>query len=173
VQPQGQAQELMADLLARSPQAAALFLAAGLTVEAGDFVVVDPVKKWKLRGMDAELYIRANPELLSLYVNVAQGSFLADKATAGPPADTRQATLDANFATFLNHALKSNPPLGADVDLAALKVHAAHSGNLAFAQVAGLGTIADVVAFVYAHVSREQADAIVVEPAWRRLAPQP
>jgi hypothetical protein len=171
VQPQGQAQELMANLFASSPQAAGLFLAAGLTVVNGDFVVVDPVKKWKLHGMDAELYIRANPDLLSLYVNVAQGSFLADKSTAGPPADTRQATLDANFATFLNHALKSDPPLGADVDLAALKVHAAHSGNISFGQVAGLGSIADVVAFVYAHVSREQADAIVVEPAWRALAP--
>jgi hypothetical protein len=173
VQPKGQAQELMGDLLARSPQAAGLFLAAGLTVSGGDFVVADPVRKWKLHGMDAELYIRADPELLSLYVNVAQGTFLADKSTAGPPADTRQATLDANFATFLNHALKSNPPLGADVDLAALKVHAAHSGNIEIGQVAGLATIADVVAFVYAHVSREQADAIVVEPAWRALAPKP
>jgi hypothetical protein len=170
LQPQGQAQELMGDLLSRSPEAAGLFLAAGLTVMGGDFVVVDPVRKFKLRGMDAELYLRADHELLSLYVNVAQGAFVGD---ASKGADTRQATLDANFATFLNHALKSNPPLGSDVDLAALKVHAAHSGNIGFGEVAGLGSIADVVAYVYAHVSREQADAIVVEPAWRALAPKP
>src|SRR5262249_31774475 len=162
-------QELMGDLFTRSPEAAGLFMAAGLTVSGGDFVVVDPARKWKLRGMDAELYIRADSELLSLYVNVAQGAFVGDPAKPG--GDTRQATLDANFATFLNHALKSNPSLGSDVDLAALKVHAAHSGNIGFGEVAGFGSIAEVVAYVYAHVTREQADAIVVEPAWRALAP--
>ena len=173
LQPQGQAQELMGDLLGRSPEAAGLFLAAGLTVIGGDFVVVDPARKWKLHGMDAELYIRADRELLSLYVNVAQGAFLDDKAKPDARADTRQATLDANFATFVNHALKSNPPLGADVDLAALKVHAAHSGNIELGQLAGLGSIADVVAFIYGRVPRQRAEAIVVEPAWRALAPKP
>jgi hypothetical protein len=171
VQPKGQAQELMGDLFSRSPAAAGMFLAAGLAVDKGEFVVADPARKWKLRGMDAELYVRANKDLMSLYVNVAQGTFLDDKGDKAPRDDTRQAVLDANFATFLNHALAGNPPLGSDVDLAALKVHAAHSGFLTFAQVGGFGSIPDLVAFIYKTVSRQRAEAIVVEPKWRALAP--
>jgi hypothetical protein len=171
VQPKGQAQELMGDLFARSPESAGIFLAAGLTVDKGDFVVVDPARKWKLRGMDAELYLRANKDLMSLYVNVAQGTFLDDKTQAAPRSDTRQAVLDANFETFLHHALAGNPPLGSDVDLAALKVHAAHSGFLTWGQVAGYGTLPDLIKFIYGAVSRQRADAIVVEPKWRALAP--
>jgi len=171
VQPKGQAQELMGDVLKRSPEAAGLFFAAGLTVLDGEFVVVDPARKWKLRGMDAELYFRANSDLLSLYVNVAQGSFLEDKAEARPRDDPRQAVLDANFATFLNHALAGKGSLGGDVDLAALKVHAAHSGNIAWGEVSGFGSVPELVRFIYSRVSREQADAIVVEPKWRALAP--
>jgi hypothetical protein len=171
VQPKGQAQELMADLFTRSPEAAGMFLGAGLAVDKGEFVVVDPARKWKLRGMDAELYVRANKDLMSLYVNVAQGTFLDDKTQAAPRDDTRQATLDANFATFLGHALAGNPPLGSDVDLAALKVHAAHSGFLNWGQVGGFGGIPELVKFIYGAVSRQRAEAIVVEPKWRALAP--
>ena len=123
--------------------------------------------------MDAELYFRASSDLLSLYVNVAQGSFLDDKTSAKPRDDTRQAVLDANFATFLSHALAGSPSLGSDVDLAALKVHAAHSGFLTWGQVAGFGGIPELVEFIYGHVSRQRADAIVVEPKWRALAPKP
>jgi hypothetical protein len=173
VQPKGQAQELMGDLFGRSPEAAGMFLAAGLAVDGGEFVAVDTDRKWKLRGMDAELYVRANKDLMSLYVNVAQGTFLDDKADATPRTDTRQAVLDANFATFLAHALAGNPPLGSDVDLAALKVHAAHSGFLSWPQVAGFGGIPELVRFIYGAVSRQRADAIVVPPAWRALAPPP
>jgi hypothetical protein len=79
--------------------------------------------------------------------------------------------LDANFATFLNHALAGNPSLGGDVDLAALKVHAAHSGFLSWPQVAGFGSIPDLVRFIYGAVSRQRAEAIVVEPRWRAMAP--
>jgi hypothetical protein len=172
VQPKGQAQELMGDLFSRSPEAAGFFLAAGLDVASGDFVVADPERKWKLRGMDAELYLRANKELMSLYVNVSQGTFLDAKDQAAPRTDTRQAVLDANFATFLNHALAGNPPLGSDVDVAALKVHAAHSGFLTFTQVAGFGSIPELVKFIYGAVSRQRAEAIVVEPSWRALAPK-
>ncbi len=171
VQEKGQAQELMGNLFSRSPEAAGMFLAAGLGVDKGEFVVVDPARKWKLRGMDAELYVRANKDLMSLYVNVAQGSFLDDKAQAAPRTDTRQAVLDANFATFLGHALAGNPPLGSDVDLAALKVHAAHSGFLNWGQVGGFGGIPELVRFIYGAVSRQRAEAIVVEPKWRALAP--
>jgi hypothetical protein len=172
VQPKGQAQELMGDLFSRSPEVAGMFLAAGLTVADGGFVVVDTERKWKLKGMDAELYVRANKDLMSLYVNVAQGVFLgADKTDTTPQNDPRQAVLDANFATFLGHALAGNPPLGSDVDLAALKVHAAHSGFLNWGQVGGFGSIPDLVKFIYGAVSRQRAEAIVVEPKWRALAP--
>jgi hypothetical protein len=171
VQPKGQAEELMGDLLKRSPEAAGLFLGAGLTVLDGEFVVADPERKWKLRGMDAELYFRANADLLSLYENVAQGAFLDGQAAGPAQNDPRQAVLDANFATFLNHALDGNPPLGSDVDLAALKVHAKHSGFLGWGSVAGFGTIPELVTFIYGHVTRQRADAIVVEPKWRALAP--
>jgi len=172
VQPKGQAQELMADLFARSPEVAGIFMGAGLTVADGGFVVVDTERKWKLKGMDAELYVRANKDLMSLYVNVAQGVFLGeDKTDKTPRDDPRQAVLDANFQTFLGHALAGNPPLGSDVDLAALKVHAAHSGFLTFGQVGGYGSIAELVKFIYGAVSRQRAEAIVVEPKWRALAP--
>jgi hypothetical protein len=178
VQPKGQAQELMGDLFTRSPAVAGMFLAAGLTVADGGFVVVDTERKWKLKGMDAELYVRANKDLMSLYVNVAQGAFLEDrtkgvdpKTQPGADNDARQAVLDANFQTFLGHALASNPPLGSDVDLAALKVHAAHSGFLNWGQVGGYGDIASLVKFIYGAVSRQRAEAIVVEPKWRAMAP--
>ena len=171
VQPKGQAEELMGDLLKRSPEAAAIFFAAGLAVLGGEFVVVDPERKWKLRGMDGELYFRASSDLLSLYVNVAQGSFLDKQPGGQPGGDTRQAVLDSNFATFLNHALAGNPPLGADVDLAALKVHAVHSGFLGWGSVGGFGAIPELVRFIYGAVSRQRAEAIVVEPRWRAMAP--
>jgi hypothetical protein len=173
VQEKGQAEELMGDLLKRSPEAAGLFFGAGLTVLDGEFVALDPERKWKLHGMDAELYFRASGDLLSLYVNVAQGSFLGGESDTTPHADPRQATLDANFATFLNHALAGNPPLGSDVDLAALKVHAAHSGfeGIGWGAVGGFGGIPELVRFIYGAVSRQRAEAVVVEPKWRALAP--
>jgi hypothetical protein len=121
--------------------------------------------------MDGELYFRASSDLLSLYVNVAQGSFLDKQPGGQPGGDTRQAVLDANFATFLNHALAGNPPLGADVDLAALKIHAVHSGFLGWGAVGGFGSIPELVRFIYGAVSRQRADAIVVEPRWRAMAP--
>ena len=133
-----QAQQLTLEVFKQSPEARDAFFRAGIAVDAAkkgheEYVVVDTEKKWKLRGKDAELYIRANKTLLSLMINVAQGvlpekpdqggsdkkatepdylnSFGRRKAEARkvdkPKADSAvaQAVLDANFEILLANTL--------------------------------------------------------------------
>src|SRR6185437_6656886 len=169
----GQAQELMVELCARSALAKSMFSDAGLVMDGTDFVIVDPDQKWKIRGTDAELYLRANRDLLSLYVNIAQGVFIDDKSQTTPKDDLRQATLDANFEVFSKHSARgvTAAQLGGDVDLAALKLHAAHSGSFGFGEVAGFGSVSDLVQYIYGKVSRPVANSIVVPESWRAMAP--
>jgi hypothetical protein len=73
-----QAQQLTLEVFKQSPEARDAFFRAGIAVDATkkgheEYVVVDTERKWKLRGQDAELYIRGNKTLLSLMVDVAQG----------------------------------------------------------------------------------------------------
>jgi len=192
VQKNGLAQELIAELCKRSTLAQAMFWNAGLTLDGSDFVVVDTDKQWKLRGMDAELFVRTNRSLLSLFVNLAQGVFIDSSTQTSPNDDLRQKALDANFELFSNHALKgiSTAQLGSDVDLAALKLHAAHSGSFGFGTVSSYGSVPALVSFIYNKLyeralnaksttpvakrlvgAKAKADAIVVEPKWRSIAP--
>ncbi len=170
----GQAQELLEDLCARSALAKSLLSNAGLVMDGPNFVVVDPAQKWKLRGMDAELYLRSNRDLLSLYINVGQGVFVDSKSQTAPKDELRQATLDANYTVFLKHSAKgvSSGQLGSDVGLAALKLHAPHSGHFNFSEVSGFGSVAALVGFIYGKISRPLADA-VVPGEFRHFAPPP
>jgi hypothetical protein len=186
--PVGKAEVVTATFMKMSPDAAKLFNDAGMTVDANDFVVVDPDNKFQLRGMDAELYLRTNTDLLSLMVNAAQGAFVdpngpddmalpmpgepanPDRYVSGPGAQMRQAALDANFQVFID-SVSTGKDLGSDVDLAALKLHATMSGNINWGQVSGFGSIPDLVKFIYKSQSKGVADAVVVPPNWRAMAP--
>ncbi|MFI9386626.1 SH3 domain-containing protein [Kutzneria sp. NPDC052558] len=168
----GQFEELLGEVVNRSPEASLALAAAGITVVGRELVVVDPAKKWKLHGMDAELYLRANRELLSLLTNVAEGVYVRGSTPTAPNLDARQGVLDANFAVFLNHTANGIPTaeLGTDVDLAALKVHCVHSGSFTWAGVRRFTTIRELVQHIYNSVSESWANVIVVEPEWRRMA---
>jgi hypothetical protein len=77
----GGLQRLMKDVIDKSPEAKQAFFDVGIGMieqkEIGrwdfQFTVVDTEKKWILVSTDAELFIRARPELLAVFVNVAQG----------------------------------------------------------------------------------------------------
>jgi hypothetical protein len=170
----GQAQQLMVDLCSRSALAKSMFSNAGLVLDGTDFVVVDPARKWKLRGTDAELYLRVNRDILSLYVNVAQGVFIDDKTQTTPQDELRRATLDANFHVFLKRTARgiTSAQLGGDVDLAALKLHAPHSGSFTFGEVSGFGSLSDLIRYIYGKVGRNAAERVVPEE-WHKLAPPP
>jgi hypothetical protein len=138
-------------------------------------VVVDTDRKWKLHGADAELYIRANRDLLLLYINVAQGVFIDDKRQTTPKNELRQATLDANFHVFLQHTARgvTSAQLGGDVDLAALKLHAPHGGKFTFGEVSGFGSLATLVQYIATKTGGKGQlfRSIVVPDAWRDMAP--
>jgi hypothetical protein len=145
-----QAQQLTLEVFKQSAEARDAFFSAGIAVDATkkdheEYVVVDTEKKWKLRGQDAELYIRGNKTLLSLMVNVAQG-LLPEKPSQGSPdkkaseidylnsfggwkdeskqpdanpkADpaVEQAVLDANFETLLANTLAGSDKILEDED---------------------------------------------------------
>jgi len=150
----GQFEQLMNNAFKRSSDITSAFAAAGLAMVGGEVVVVDPVKRWKLHGPDALLYLRSNTALLSLMKNVAE-DVLPPGITAAPDRpDPRQAILDANFETFLHNAMAGIPvaELGKDVELAALKVHAIHGepGHFSWNAMKGMTTIAEVISFIRA-----------------------
>jgi hypothetical protein len=146
-----QAQQLTLEVFKQSPEARDAFFRAGIAVDATkkgheEYVVVDTENKWKLRGQDAELYIRANKPLLSLMVDVAQGVLPekpgqgeggSDKKASEPDylnsfgrrkAESRkaenskadpavaQAVLDANFETLLANTLAGSDKILEDKD---------------------------------------------------------
>ncbi len=77
----GGLQRLMKEVIDKSPEAKQAFFDVGISmvqkteVQRWDwqFQVVDTEKKWRLVSTDAELYIRSKPELLAVFVNIAQG----------------------------------------------------------------------------------------------------
>jgi hypothetical protein len=96
----GQVQELTQLVFAKDTDLRDEFHKAGIAIEGGDYVVVDTGNKWKLRGKDAELYIRSNTELLSLMINAAQGT-QPKSATLGP-AVSPFVDRPASFFDYLN-----------------------------------------------------------------------
>ena len=174
--PPAQVQSMIERVFAKSPEAKAAFLHAGITVDNNhQFLVVDPDKKWKLRGRDAELYIRGNRRLLSLLENVAQGVFQEEfqhRAASSP--DPRQAVLDAQFETFVANALSGIPASllnHPDLDFKALAAHSIHglSGFYNWTDLAKLSTLKQLVQYIWdTGPSKPWFDAIVSnEKGWR------
>jgi bacterioferritin-associated ferredoxin len=174
--PPAQVQSMIERVFAKSPEAKAAFLHAGITIDNNhQFLVVDPDKKWKLRGHDAELYIRANKPLLSLLENVAQGVFQEEFANRpAPSSDPKQAVLDAQFETFAANALKGIPASilnSADLDFKALATHSVH-GLSGFYNWSDLSTLSGLQAMIQ-HVwdigpNEAWFNAIVPGAEWRK-----
>jgi hypothetical protein len=125
IQGGGAFEKLLARLKSGYAPASGVLWSAGITVENGELIVADPAKQWKLRGENAELYMRGDKQLLSLLVNLAQGENLG--LNKQQSLGMRQAVLDANFQQFMAGA-GAQLPAGGDVDVWALKTHAAHNG---------------------------------------------
>lgn len=170
----GPVMELILRVFQKSPEIKAAFYNAGVTIAAdGNFCVVDPDKKWKLHGADAQLYVRTHQELLAMMVNCAQGVFQAELANKGDKSpDPRQAALDANFETFMTGAGNSIPAgvLGWSTEEAALAAHAVHGapGIYKWADLSALNphTTTDIAQFIY-DKSHAWFTFIVVPQEWR------
>jgi hypothetical protein len=125
--------EMLNTLFEKNPEVRAIFWRAGFSFLDRKLVVVDVDRGWKLRGLDAELYVRSNETLLSLMINVSQGEFLTDGKTPTdqgqpkPDDSMRQAVLDAQFQTFLKFTYRETDT--GDADVVALKAHARHAGS--------------------------------------------
>ena len=95
--------------------------------------VVDTDKKWILTGQDAAAYVQVTPSLLSLIVNISQGTLPiagADPAAAqNEQTKQRQTFLDAEWQQFLDGSLNGVSSLvkGWPLDSAVLAVHAKHA----------------------------------------------
>jgi hypothetical protein len=163
---------LMLDLLFKSsPEVRAIFWEAGFSFLGQELVVVDADRGWKLRGLDAEIFVRGSHELLSLMINVAQGEFVqSGKATPGAPATPddrlRKAVLQAQFQAFLKFTFRETDT--GDDDVAALKAHARHSGGSNWGEAWKHNDLTSLVRYLY---SKDPGLAPSVVPEkWRSLA---
>jgi hypothetical protein len=130
----GQGQQVLAKTFDALPEVKAAAFAAGLTADSsGGMTVVDTDKKWILTGQDAAAYVQVTPSLLSLIVNISQGTLPiagADPAAAqNEQTKQRQTFLDAEWQQFLDGSLNGVSSLvkGWPLDSAVLAVHAKHA----------------------------------------------
>jgi hypothetical protein len=163
----------MLDILFKSsPQVRAIFWEAGFSFIDQELVVVDEQRGFKLRGLDAELYVRGNKTLLSLMINVAQGEFLQGgktpknkKGEAQPNDAIRQAVLDGQFQTFLAFTYRETDTGSPDV--VALKAHARHSGGSRWGRASTFTALSDLVTFLFE--TDPGLASFVVPSYWRSL----
>ena len=152
----GQTQQVLGKTFKILPEVAKIAFDAGLTVDLGGaMAVVDPQKRWILNGQDAAAYLQTDTSLLSLLVNVSQGTQPVDPAQAAPSGATagttapaagtaapdeqskqRQGLLEAEWAEFVGVTLNGLTGMvkGWPIDSAVLAVHAKHGqpGNFPY-----------------------------------------
>jgi hypothetical protein len=136
----GQTQQVIGKTFSILPEVTALALDAGLIVDAkGEMSVVDVDKRWILSSQDAMAYLQTDVSLLSLLVNVSQGTQPVDASgTVAPDQQTkqRQALLEVEWQQFLNGTLANLPSSikSWSLDSAVLAVHAKHAqpGNFSY-----------------------------------------
>ena len=127
-----QAETVIAKALDALPETKDVAFAAGLIAgEKGGMRVVDTDRKWVLEGPDAAAYVQTNQALLSLLVNLSQGTqtnTAGDAVSGDEQAEQRQAWLDAQWQTFLAHALHGIPAdiLAWPLESVALATHSIH-----------------------------------------------
>lgn len=126
----GELQTMMNRLFIIDPQAKELFWEAGITIEGNQFVVVDTKEGYQAYGIAAQRLIENNVALISLFINIAQGSFVPDGEIH------RQAVLDAQFEQFTKKGRAGDIPefaLQWDRQARALAGHNIHYGGRKFA----------------------------------------
>jgi hypothetical protein len=136
----GQTQQVIGKTFNLLPEVKAVALDAGLTADAGGAMnVVDTDKKWILDSQDAAAYIQTEPSLLSLLVNVSQGTQPVDSGGTVAPDEQgkqRQALLDAEWQQFLSGTLTgvTSSVQSWPIDSGVLAVHAKHAqpGNFPY-----------------------------------------
>ena len=153
----GQTQQVLGKTFKILPEVAKVAFDAGLTVDPGGaMAVVDPQKRWILNGQDAAAYLQTDTSLLSLLVNVSQGTQPVGPAQAAPSgaatgttagtttgattpdeqSKQRQGLLEAEWAEFVGVTLNGLTGLvkGWPIDSAVLAVHAKHGqpGNFPY-----------------------------------------
>jgi hypothetical protein len=133
-----QAEEVAARMFDDLPEMKSLAFNAGLIAFNNKFIVADMEKRWILEGTDAANYIQTNKALLSLIINVSQGNQKnsAGEQPTGPKQNKqRQAMLNAQWMTFLTHALAGIDQTGIlnwPISSAALAVHSRHAIQATF-----------------------------------------
>jgi hypothetical protein len=151
----------------KSPEANRAFMEAGIaTVDRTEVgrgavavVVVDTEKKWKLVGADAELYLRARPDLMALFVNVAQG--YVDGIDKPPVKSVRERVLAVQTAQVTART-GGGPPPGVtfpDPQAQDLAAHAVFSGWFTWAQLSGKDADG-IAAFMFANRRRRSISEI-------------
>jgi hypothetical protein len=156
----GQTQQVLGKTFKLLPEVKSVAFDAGLTVDpSGAMSVVDTDKKWILDGQDAAAYLQVELALLSLLVNVSQGTQPVDASgTVAPGEQTkqRQGLLDAEFQQFVNVTLNGADAVkGWPLDSAVLAVHAKHAqpGNFPYGFWSSRGSdLSSMVAAIYAKV---------------------
>jgi Domain of unknown function (DUF4157) len=140
----GQTQHVIGRTFNLLPEVKSVAFDAGLTLDAsGAMTVVDTDKRWILESQDAAAYIQTEVSLLSLLVNVSQGTQpvrvrAGDSLAVAPEEqkEQRQALLDTEWRQFLDGTLANMTSLvqGWPMDSAVLAIHAKHAqpGNFPF-----------------------------------------
>jgi hypothetical protein len=167
-------QRVLKAVMDKSPEARQAFFAAGISMTAktevgrGDFqlVVVDTDKKWKLVSTDAELYLRANSRLLSLFVNVAQGFLHGLGPDAPVSEEARMAVFEAELAEVKRTKGGLDEKWFTDAEAFTLAARGVHSGKFPASSFkpASPGTTlstADVVAILQTKFRQEQIDSML------------
>jgi hypothetical protein len=152
----GQLQEMMAAVFKIDPAIGDEFLKAGITLEGGQFLVVDVDRQLKYRDDNAEHVIQVDRKLVSLFVNIAES-----------PAH-RQAILDANWRKFVAGTGNiPNSAVGWDRRARAVAGHNIHGGHFTWSSFTGTsGTLAEIVAVVGRKFGKATADQAIIVPPW-------
>ncbi len=136
----GQTQRVIGRTFNLLPGVKSIAFAAGLVVDTGGaMMVVDTASRWILESQDAATYLQTELSLLSLLVNVSQGTQPVNDSGAVAPDEQgkqRQALLDSEWQQFLSVTLAGITGLVKSwpLDSAILAVHAKHAqpGNFPF-----------------------------------------
>jgi hypothetical protein len=168
----GATEQMMARLFNQSAASRDALWRAGITVDGTQLIAVRidnaaTGKAVKLRGTQAENFVREQESLLSLMTNVTLGLHTAGQQD--PDAVVRQQNLDAQFETFLNNTLAGSAGIidgmSNDPKAAAVAAHSVHSGQHGWGQYRSVTSLAGVQSAIdnrIAAMKKQNADAKAV-----------
>lgn len=132
-----QAGQVIRKIFEALPEVKKLAFNAGLALDENKLLAVDTNKGWIVQGDDAAAYVQTDIALLSLLINVSQGtqSYSSEQALSDAERDKqRQTMLNAQWTTFLDNALQGIQAsmLGWPDNSLILAVHSRHALQATF-----------------------------------------